>query len=357
MPWMRTRVSCRASMRWPRVCRARPQALGLGFAPGERFEREALRKRLGILGQVSASLRAHADDACRRWRAVAEDGQWRVLREPPDVNADALCDELLGAHPDCSAELKLTRRCGESLAPVLRGQADPLSLLFPDGSLAETESLYQNSPPAKTYNGLIAAIFADCRCRAPPWTGRCAFSKSAPAPAAPRRYIVSELQELTPAGIDYTFTDVSPLFLKRAAEKFGSPSYMRFKLLDIGGDPAAQGFEPGRFDIVVAANVLHATPDLGITLANVRGLMRPGGLPRAARRCHCAAFRRSDGGLAGRLVGLLRYAPAQLRADAARAMAEAASVRGFCRCRRGARANRRARCFTTGGLHCTGACA
>ena len=55
--------------------------------------------------------------------------------------------------PDCDAELVLTRRCASELAAVLRGQADPLALLFPADSLADTERLYRHSPPAKTYNG------------------------------------------------------------------------------------------------------------------------------------------------------------------------------------------------------------
>ena len=253
------------------------KALGFGFAPGERFDGEALRKRLGILDKYqrlfARMLKMLAEDAV----LIAEDGQWGILREPPDINADALCNELLVQQADCSAEVRLTRRCGELLAPVLRGQADPLSLLFPESSLAEIESLYQNSPPSKTYNGLIAAIFADCRAGVP-FDRPLRILEIGAGTGSTTSYIVKELQDLTPAGIEYTFTDVSPLFLKRAAEKFGSPSYMRFKLLDIGRDPAAQGFEPGRFDIVVAANVLHATPDLGITLANVGGLMRPGGL-------------------------------------------------------------------------------
>jgi hypothetical protein len=39
-----------------------------------------------------------------------------------------------------------------------------------------------------------------------------------------------------------------------------------------------QGFKPHTFDIVVAANVLHATRDLPETLAHVRSLLAPGGL-------------------------------------------------------------------------------
>ena len=39
-----------------------------------------------------------------------------------------------------------------------------------------------------------------------------------------------------------------------------------------------QGFEPGTFDIIVAANVLHATAELRRTLRNVRRLLASEGL-------------------------------------------------------------------------------
>jgi NAD(P)-dependent dehydrogenase (short-subunit alcohol dehydrogenase family)/acyl carrier protein len=49
-------------------------------------------------------------------------------------------------------------------------------------------------------------------------------------------------------------------------------------LLDIERDPLAQGFAASSFDIVIAANVLHATADLRASLAHVRTLMAPGAL-------------------------------------------------------------------------------
>ena len=45
------------------------KALGLGFVPGERFDREDLAEASGHTRQVPTSLRPHADDACRRCRA------------------------------------------------------------------------------------------------------------------------------------------------------------------------------------------------------------------------------------------------------------------------------------------------
>jgi hybrid polyketide synthase / nonribosomal peptide synthetase ACE1 len=52
---------------------------------------------------------------------------------------------------------------------------------------------------------------------------------------------------------------------------------MVFKTLDIESDPVAQGFEGHSYDLVIAANVLHATKSLEQTMANVRRLLKPGG--------------------------------------------------------------------------------
>ena len=53
-------------------------------------------------------------------------------------------------------------------------------------------------------------------------------------------------------------------------------SLLRFRVLDIEKDVVEQGFAEGEYDLVVAANVLHATSDLTNTLSNVRKLLKPG---------------------------------------------------------------------------------
>ncbi|KAL1883305.1 Type I Iterative PKS [Diaporthe australafricana] len=75
----------------------------------------------------------------------------------------------------------------------------------------------------------------------------------------------------------YVFTDVSSGFFGPARERFGHVPGMEFLALDISRDPGEQGFALGSFDLIVAANVLHATPSLSQTLNNVRRLLRPDG--------------------------------------------------------------------------------
>src|SRR6185436_10294715 len=54
--------------------------------------------------------------------------------------------------------------------------------------------------------------------------------------------------------------------------------FVRYELLDIEQDPERQGFGAHQFDLVVAANVLHATRDLRQTLRHVKKLLAPGGI-------------------------------------------------------------------------------
>ncbi|KAE8134361.1 hypothetical protein BDV38DRAFT_164443 [Aspergillus pseudotamarii] len=76
----------------------------------------------------------------------------------------------------------------------------------------------------------------------------------------------------------YTYTDISPGFFAQTQEKFVlHRQQMRFQTLDIERDTVEQGLERHSYDLVVAANVLHATSHLHETMGHVRSLLRPGG--------------------------------------------------------------------------------
>ncbi|OJZ90228.1 hypothetical protein ASPFODRAFT_56562 [Aspergillus luchuensis CBS 106.47] len=75
----------------------------------------------------------------------------------------------------------------------------------------------------------------------------------------------------------YTFTDISPGFFATAKEQFQGYEQIDFRVLDITRDIEEQGFSPHSFDLIIADNVLHATPSPHATLRNVRRLLAPGG--------------------------------------------------------------------------------
>nr|A0A3G9H990.1 RecName: Full=Highly reducing polyketide synthase ALT1; Short=HR-PKS FUM1; AltName: Full=AAL-toxin biosynthesis cluster protein 1 [Alternaria alternata]BBG74267.1 polyketide synthase [Alternaria alternata] len=75
----------------------------------------------------------------------------------------------------------------------------------------------------------------------------------------------------------YAYTDVSAGFFVAARERFKKYPALDFRVLDISKDPLEQGFHASSFDLIIANNVLHATPFLSQTLANVRKLLAPEG--------------------------------------------------------------------------------
>ncbi|KAL4790315.1 acyl transferase domain-containing protein [Aspergillus venezuelensis] len=74
----------------------------------------------------------------------------------------------------------------------------------------------------------------------------------------------------------YTYTDISSGFFDSAEERFKRYDSIKYRRLDITANIAAQGFDAS-YDLIIASNVLHATPDLQRTLANVKSLLKPGG--------------------------------------------------------------------------------
>lgn len=76
----------------------------------------------------------------------------------------------------------------------------------------------------------------------------------------------------------YTYTDISPAFFETATELLQDHlARLTFKTLDIERDPIEQGYEEHSYDLIIAANVLHATRFLETTMHNCRRLLRPGG--------------------------------------------------------------------------------
>jgi acyl transferase domain-containing protein/acyl carrier protein len=176
--------------------------------------------------------------------------------------------------PGASAEIELTSRVASELAEALRGEREPMQLLFPGGSLDTAERLYRDSPPAILYNGLMAEVI-EAASAARAEGGVLRILEIGAGTGGTTAHV---LPRLPSTGIEYTFTDVGPLFLARARERFGNFKFVSFQTLDMERDPQQQGFAGRQFDIIIASNVIHATSDLRRTLSRVRSLLVPGGL-------------------------------------------------------------------------------
>ena len=86
---------------------------------------------------------------------------------------------------------------------------EPLALLFPEGSLATAEALYQHSPIAAFYGRLVQGAVAELR------PGRLSVLEVGAGTGGTTAYV---LEALSDRPVDYLYTDLSPgLLHKRGA--------------------------------------------------------------------------------------------------------------------------------------------
>ncbi|MFZ1431275.1 MAG: SDR family NAD(P)-dependent oxidoreductase, partial [Geminicoccaceae bacterium] len=162
-------------------------------------------------------------------------------------------------------EAALLMRCGPELRAVLEGHSDPLELLFPGGDQTDAVALYRDSPFTRAANAIAAEAMSELLAD----RGPARVIEVGAGTGGTTQALLGRLR----AGDQYLFTDVSPAFVTAGKRRFGLDG----QTLDLERPLAEQGIEPHTFDIVVAANVLHATRDLVLTLAGIRELLRPDG--------------------------------------------------------------------------------
>ncbi len=248
----------------------------LGWAPrkGQRFTAQTLAAELGVVPAhrrlLSRLLDALSDDGLLARRDGGFELAAPMEAGDPEGQRVALQAEL----PACAPEISLVGRCGAGLADVLRGTGDPLQLLFPDGSFATVEKLYQESPAAKAYNQALAQA-VDAVVESLPAGRTLRILELGAGTGGSTSFVLPRLpRERT----RYVFTDLSRLFMARAAEKFRDFPFVEYVLLDAERPLTEQGMPARSFDLVLASNVLHATRDLAETLKNTREALAPGGL-------------------------------------------------------------------------------
>ncbi|MEM6451326.1 MAG: SDR family NAD(P)-dependent oxidoreductase [Cyanobacteria bacterium P01_D01_bin.105] len=209
----------------------------------------------------------------------------RCLKSVADVespNAAQLHQQLQENHPLLSTELRLLKRCGENLLSVLQGQTDPIALLFPEGDLSELGELYQTSVGPRVMNQLVQTTLGTIAARTEEINRPLRILEVGAGTGGTTAYLLPELAKLSCTS-EYIFTDISPRFTSAAKEQFKDFDFVRYGLLNIENEPQDEalsefGIELNTgFDVVIAANVLHATADLQQTLSHISKLLAPGG--------------------------------------------------------------------------------
>ena len=197
---------------------------------------------------------------------------WKRLIED-QAFTESLFDRM--EHLDPVGKLIVT--VGRQHTGILRGQVDVMELLFSTDLATEFYRYIAEIDP----NYRKFAVYLDALAHKNPGLRILEIGAGTGGTTAPALDALSqqgEAKNSSPRFLRYTFTDISSGFFEKAKARFAKyGDRMDFRTLDIEKDPIQQAFEAESYDLIIAANVLHATSDLGTTLQNTRKLLKTHG--------------------------------------------------------------------------------
>lgn len=198
--------------------------------------------------------------------------QWVIcdtlnLENPPETF------DLTGLEQADQEEIQLFVEIAESLPVILTGEVNPLEILFAKGSIEKLRNIYSNAALPYIMNHETTNIVSS-------------FITKNYFPDKPLRIleigagtgsVTRQILPMLKQDIQYFFTDVTNYFLIQAKKMFQTNSDLHYQRFDINFAHQEQGFESASFNIIIAANVIHASKNLTFSLNNILKLLKANG--------------------------------------------------------------------------------
>ena len=245
----------------------------LGWHETEPPAGESLATALGVVPAHATLLGRMLEHLCSAGVLSEQLGRYRV-----QIPLQHLAAALPGRRAALAESLQtsiasLIGRCADLLAKVLSGRSDAVEVLFGNEAFGWLTQLYAQAPGAnEATERLVETVLAHDQMRIDQTRPMRILEVGAGTGTVARRL----LAELGRRDIEYWFSDTSSVFLARA-ERDLPDNRLRFVRFDIEHDPLSQELPLGSFDLVIAANVVHATRHLGQTLSHLKQLLREDG--------------------------------------------------------------------------------
>ncbi|MEW2578038.1 SDR family NAD(P)-dependent oxidoreductase [Streptomyces syringium] len=210
-------------------------------------------------------------------------GRWSL--PPADTATDGLLRTALNASPASVAEIALSSHTLACLTRKARetGETEETEEGLDEGGTGAHRApgaeasfraqFYDTSPVCRFHHRLTQALLAEMVRLWPAGRTLNVLEIGGGAGGA-----TAAVLPLLPADrTRYCFTDAFEGSLRAARKRFAAYDFVDYRLFDPDAEPAAQGYRPHGFDLVIAAHSLHTSRDLERSLRQVATLLAPGG--------------------------------------------------------------------------------
>jgi polyketide synthase PksM len=183
--------------------------------------------------------------------------------------------------PALKAQVRLVERTLRALPDVLTGQRLATDILFPNSSLELVEGIFKENPAADYLNETLAdavVAYVSDRIDKDP-AAEIRILEVGAGTGGTSATLLARLEPYREHLKEYCYTDVARSFLWHAEQAYGTTyPYLTTRVFDVEAPIDEQGLTADSYDVVVAANVLHATKYIRRTLRHVKTALHKRGL-------------------------------------------------------------------------------
>lgn len=204
-----------------------------------------------------------------------DDHQWQLIDNIELPQSDEIWRTILNDYPNYLPELTILAQCGTHLPDVLCGKALPTDLINPPKS-STLEHLFDTGPSWAMANLAALEIMRET-IRQWPDNRRLRILEISGGHLEITRAL---LAELPPEQCDYFFVDEDENVVARGEAVLKDVSFLKCCQLKIEALPEIlpEGLAFASFDVVIAANTLHRSNQLDLTLKTIRRFLTTQGL-------------------------------------------------------------------------------
>ena len=231
---------------------------------------EQIASRLGAVGSYLPALRSLLGFLVQDHKLIQIDGQFRAPQPLEERYIETTA--LLAEFPELKPQLALLDRCASQLRSVLSGQCRAIELVFAGSSVVEAQAVYKASPWVSVLQASLASIIKALLLRR---SDAVRVLEIGGGTGSTTAYLLEALRGRCK---EYLFTDISSALTRRAKERFGGYKFFKTARFDVELPASQQNLEHQSYDLVIAADVLHATRRLAESVENVASVLRPGGV-------------------------------------------------------------------------------
>ncbi|MEJ2621928.1 MAG: SDR family NAD(P)-dependent oxidoreductase, partial [Candidatus Thiodiazotropha sp.] len=262
------------------------QLQSLGFVVESQIKLEALKSRIGLAEVYSRWL----EESLRVLVAkhyLSYDGLSYTVNGALIVDVEATWAEWASKKtawsrvPGRKAQVALVETTLRLLPDILTGRRLATDVMFPDASVTLVEGIYKDNPLADYFNEVLAegiVVYLEQRLAQDPST-RIRLLEIGAGTGGTTAVVLAKLKPYQGHIQEYCYTDISQAFLLHGEETYGPGNpFLRYQIFDVESPLAPQGIQAGSYDIVIAANVLHATKNVRQTLRNAKAALQHNGV-------------------------------------------------------------------------------